>query len=160
MELLDLFEANDIDVIVDGGWSIDALLGKQTREHNDLDLAVNRKQAKNLREILGTHGYQEIRRDGEANLVLADSNGNEIDVHIFEFDKENNNIYGIEYPCESLKGTGTIGDRTVKCISPKYMVEFIAEWVHKWPQKYAEAIPALCKKYSIPLPEQYKKFVK
>src|SRR3990167_9909484 len=116
--LLNIFEANGIDVVVDGGWSVDALLGKQTREHNDLDLAVDRKQAKKLREVLSAHGYQEKRRDGEANPVLADGNGNEIDIHIFEFDEENNNIYGIEYPYESLKGTGTVGDRTVKCITP------------------------------------------
>ena len=37
-----------IEIWVDGGWCVDALLGKQTREHPDLDIAVERKDAKKM----------------------------------------------------------------------------------------------------------------
>ncbi len=162
LELLKLFEANGIKVTVDGGWAVDALLGKQTREHNDLDIAVDRKYEPKLRKLLVEHGYKEVPRDDswEANFVLSDSAGSLVDIHTYTFDDNGNNIFGVEYPNESLQGTGSIGGRTVKCISPKFMVGFIAEWVHKWPQKYSKAIPELCAKYDIPLPQKYKEFVK
>lgn len=40
VELLQLFQQNGIEVFVDGGWGVDALLGKQTRLHTDLDIAL------------------------------------------------------------------------------------------------------------------------
>ena len=52
LELLELFEASGIEVIVDGGWGVDALLGKQTREHEDLDIAVQWKELPKLRQVL------------------------------------------------------------------------------------------------------------
>ena len=40
VQLMQLFDQNSIDVVVDGGWGVDALLGEQTRSHGDLDIAV------------------------------------------------------------------------------------------------------------------------
>lgn len=161
LELLQLFEYNDIDVIVDGGWAVDALLGKQTREHNDLDLAVDHKYESKLRKILEENGYKEVQSEEsrDINFVYSDKENNQLDIHIYEFDKNHRNTYGIEYPYESLRGTGVIAGKKVKCIAPEYMVQFIADWVHKWPEKYGEVIPELCEKYNLPLPDKYKKFI-
>ena len=41
--LLDALAERGIDVRLDGGWGVDALLGRQTREHNDLDLFSERR---------------------------------------------------------------------------------------------------------------------
>ena len=35
VELYQLFERNGIEIWIDGGWGVDALLSKQTREHPD-----------------------------------------------------------------------------------------------------------------------------
>jgi lincosamide nucleotidyltransferase A/C/D/E len=43
LELVILFEQNGIEVILDGGWAVDALLGVQTRPHEDLDVAMPHK---------------------------------------------------------------------------------------------------------------------
>jgi hypothetical protein len=40
LELVRLFEENHLKVIIDGGWAVDALLGQQTRSHEDLDIAM------------------------------------------------------------------------------------------------------------------------
>jgi lincosamide nucleotidyltransferase A/C/D/E len=37
---LDCLENHAITVWLDGGWGIDALVGEQTRKHDDLDLVV------------------------------------------------------------------------------------------------------------------------
>jgi lincosamide nucleotidyltransferase A/C/D/E len=40
VRLMQVFDGQGLDVVVDGGWGVDALLGKQTRQHNDLDIAA------------------------------------------------------------------------------------------------------------------------
>ncbi|MFM7534474.1 MAG: nucleotidyltransferase domain-containing protein [Acidimicrobiales bacterium] len=40
--MLDLLGGAGLDLWVDGGWAVDALLGEQTRPHADLDLAIAR----------------------------------------------------------------------------------------------------------------------
>jgi hypothetical protein len=43
LEIIQLFELHRIDLHIDGGWGVDALLGRQTRTHADLDIAVQHK---------------------------------------------------------------------------------------------------------------------
>jgi len=40
IEIAQLLDQNRIDVWIDGGWGVDALLGEQTRTHGDLDIAI------------------------------------------------------------------------------------------------------------------------
>ncbi len=56
VELMQLFDQNDFEVIVDGGWGVDALLGKQTRSHADLDIALQHKDVPKLRALLEARG--------------------------------------------------------------------------------------------------------
>jgi lincosamide nucleotidyltransferase A/C/D/E len=37
---LDVWERAGITVWLDGGWGVDALVGRPTREHDDLDIAI------------------------------------------------------------------------------------------------------------------------
>lgn len=150
----------DIKIWIDGGWSVDALLGKESRLHRDLDIAIQWRDVPVLREVLAAQGYEQVREDNQWNFVLADDKGHEIDVHAFIYDSQGNVTEGIMYPAESLTGTGTINGHTVRCISPKYMVEFLAPWIRKWPEKYLEAVFELCKKFDIKLPAEYTDFKK
>lgn len=161
-EVVDLYnqlENIGIKIWIDGGWAVDALLGKQLRPHKDLDIAMEWKDVLKLREFLVAKDYKQIKEDSQWNFVLADSVGRELDVHAFVYDDKGNVIDGIMYPAESLTGTGTINGQAVRCISAKYMVEFLAPWLHKWPEKYLDAISALCEKFGIELPEEYNLFV-
>jgi lincosamide nucleotidyltransferase A/C/D/E len=45
-------EADGIDVWLDGGWGVDALLEHQTREHDDLDIVVELEHASRVIELL------------------------------------------------------------------------------------------------------------
>ena len=108
-------EKLEIDVWVDGGWGVDALLGVQTRPHNDLDIAIQ----------------QDIKIEHAKpwNFVLGDRKGHEIDVHAIVLDKEGNGLYGppgkgIMYPAGSLTGTGMIAGHKVRCISLEWVVKF------------------------------------
>lgn len=124
-----LLTTNGIDTWIDGGWGVDALLGKETRPHDDLDIVIQQKDIPKLRQLLG--GYKDIPRDDTSawNFVLGDSEGRLVDVHAVVFDDKGNGLYGpkekgIMYPADSLKGIGVINGQKVKCISPEYVVKF------------------------------------
>lgn len=154
IKLYKLFEQNGIEVWIDGGWGVDALLGKQTRPHDDLDIAIEHKSVEKLSHLLNEQGYKEKKRSSDWNFVLVNGS-KEIDVHVFEFDEKGNNIYGIAYPKESLTGTGTINGNAVKCISPEWVIKFHANYEPKY--KDLKDIQALCDKFGIEPPKNYKK---
>jgi lincosamide nucleotidyltransferase A/C/D/E len=150
---------DNILVYVDGGWGIDALLGKQTRLHGDLDIAIQHKDVHKLRELLKARGYNEVKRTDtkDYNFVLSDSDGHEIDVHSYTFDSYGKNIYGIAYPAASLTGKGMIGGNPVNCIA--------LEWVIKFHENYEpdevdlKDIKALCDKFGVNPPKNYGKTI-
>lgn len=45
VELIQLLTQNEIEVYVDGGWGIDALIVEHTRKHGDLDIALPHEYA-------------------------------------------------------------------------------------------------------------------
>jgi len=77
---------NGIAVWIDGGWGVDALLGKQTREHADLDIAVCRKDNAMLRRLLENSGYKEEMRSDSSEFmyVMKNEAGSSVDIHAFE----------------------------------------------------------------------------
>src|SRR2546425_8670313 len=90
VDLLQLFQSGGIEVWLDGGWAVDALLGAQTRPHKDVDIIVRVADLPKLRETLADWGF-EIRHGGtESNFVLADRSGLEVDVHAIVFDRVGN----------------------------------------------------------------------
>lgn len=159
-DVLNLYNKLDnlgIKIWIDGGWGVDALLEHQSRPHNDLDFAVNQKDAPELLAFLETEGYKEIRRDNEHNVVFANGSGQEIDYHVFITDEEGKIVGGIAYPDESLTGTGMIDGQNVRCISPEYMVKFHSGYELR--DKDYQDVSALCEKFDIDLPEEYSRFL-
>ena len=159
IELLELFEAHGIDTVVDGGWGVDALLGEQTRPHDDLDIAIPHKDVPKLRKILGERGFVEIPRDDtrNCNFVLEDESGNQVDVHSYMFDEDGNNVFGVEYLPEHLTGKGVIKGYKVKCIPPEWAVKFHTGY--ELDENDFLDVRAICEKFKIALPREYKKFI-
>jgi lincosamide nucleotidyltransferase A/C/D/E len=158
IEILDLLEGAGIEVYVDGGWGVDALLGRQTRTHADLDIALPHKHVPLLREILTARGYRDVPRDDtrDCNFVLGDSGGRLLDVHSYTFDDTGKHIFGVAYAPHHFTGTGVIEGRPVKCIPPDIMVEFHTGYeVDK--DDYRD-VKALCERFELAMPKCYDKF--
>ena len=49
--MIDLLNEWQIDYWVEGGWGIDTLLGKQTREHRDIDIDFDASAEAELMEV-------------------------------------------------------------------------------------------------------------
>lgn len=158
--LVQLLEQNDIEVYVDGGWGIDALLGEQTRKHGDLDIALPHKYVPKLRELLEARGYKNVPRDDtrDCNFVLGDDQGHEVDVHSYTFDENGKNVFGVAYEPRHLTGTGSIDGYPVKCIPADVMVEFHSGY--ELDEDDYHDVKAICERFDIPLPDEYQKFVK
>jgi len=86
VELYTLFDQHGIQVWIDGGWGVDALLGRQTRKHDDLDVALRHSNVSALCKLLEDYGYRHVPSGGSwgCNFVLGDDQGHRIDVHSFE----------------------------------------------------------------------------
>jgi lincosamide nucleotidyltransferase A/C/D/E len=63
VEVIDVYTSLEnfgVEIWIDGGWGVDALLGEQTRPHKDLDIAIQQKDVVALREFLHAQSYREI----------------------------------------------------------------------------------------------------
>ncbi|HLD19627.1 MAG TPA: aminoglycoside nucleotidyltransferase [Patescibacteria group bacterium] len=155
-DVVDLYNQWDklgLMVWIDGGWGVDALLGKQMREHSDLDIALDQQDVAKLVEFLRGRGYQEVKRESEWNFVLGDHEGRQVDIHAFICNDNGHIIGGVQYPDESLTGTGIINGYKVRCISPEYMVTFHSGYALR--ESDYQDVSALCKKFNIPIPDEY-----
>jgi lincosamide nucleotidyltransferase A/C/D/E len=150
-----LFDAAGIRAWIDGGWAVDALVGRQLRDHADLDLAVDSRDDARFREVAAASGFAVERVDGPHNQVWADVSGRRLDVHLFVRDEAGQVVGGILYPTESLTGHGVLGGLPVRCIAPRSMLEFLTPLVgaHAW--KYVPAIDALCERYGFERPPEW-----
>jgi lincosamide nucleotidyltransferase A/C/D/E len=162
-EVIDLYTESGragIDMWLDGGWGVDALLGEQTRAHEDVDIVVQHKDVPRLRALLEAKGYKDVERDDTSpwNFVLGDNDGHLVDVHAVTFDAEGNGLYGpiekgVMYPAVSLTGVGIVGGRTVRCISAEYMVKFHTGY--KLREIDFKDVSSLCAQFGIDCPAEY-----
>ena len=152
-----------IDIWIDGGWGVDALLHRQSRPHKDLDIVLEHRHLARFEQFLVSRGYSRTKREIERpfNFVLADRGGREIDVHVISLDDNGNGIYGppenaLAYPADSLTGTGAISGSVVRCISPQWMVKFHSGY--ELTAKDYQDVSAICEKYDIAVPDEYSRF--
>ncbi|MEU1430904.1 aminoglycoside nucleotidyltransferase [Nocardia sp. NPDC005746] len=145
-----------LTVWIDGGWCVDALLGEQTRPHHDLDIAVHRRDAERVHEILTDLGYLASPGPDDTpwNHVMTKGPDTSVDVHVFEHDADGAVIYGIAYPAESLTGTGTIDGERVDCIAPRWMFTF--KTAYPPAAKDLHDVRALAAKFDFPVPDAYR----
>jgi lincosamide nucleotidyltransferase A/C/D/E len=151
-----------IKIWIDGGWGVDALLGEQTRPHADLDIVIQQKDLQKVVKLLVDRGYRNVERDDTRpwNFVLGDDKGHEIDFHVIVLDDKGDGLYGLDeiefiYPAGSLSGIGKIDGCTVRCIAPEYMVKFHTGY--RLQEKDFSDVSALCQKFGIDYPEEYKR---
>src|SRR5262245_48523814 len=122
VEILEWLEEGNADVWLDGGWGVDALLGQQTREHDDLDLIVRDVHEYRMRNVLRNHGFRQLPGAVPQSFILADERGREVDVHPVRFDEDGIGHVLSErgepfaHAAEAFAATGRISGRPVACL--------------------------------------------
>jgi lincosamide nucleotidyltransferase A/C/D/E len=117
--ILDRLEGAGLTVWVDGGWAIDAVAGRETRVHDDLDLVARLEEIPALERALASLGYERAGGEPPCSFESVDAVGRQVDVHPIADD----GAYAMReggiwhYPVEGLRGRGTIGGRAVRCLT-------------------------------------------
>ena len=126
---LNLFDKLGIKVWIDGGWGVDALLGEQTRKHQDLDIIIPWEDSTILTEALFTREFVDIPTDDrtDRNFVMGHQAHGMIDFHVVELTEDGGAVYRpreIDWIISELElnAVGYIGGREVRCLSADYQV--------------------------------------
>jgi lincosamide nucleotidyltransferase A/C/D/E len=145
---------------VDGGWGVDALLGEQTRDHEDLDLVIALSDADNACEALSALGFVLTEDERPTRFVLSDSAGRHVDFHTVAFDAEGGGVQQLQdgrsyrYPPEGFAGRGIIGDRKVPCLTPEVQLECHVGYEPTETDRHD--VRLLAARFGLPLPREYR----
>src|SRR5258705_10536447 len=129
LEVLALLDAGNVQVWLDGGWGVDALLETATRAHRDLDVIVSESDVPALRAALAAAGFDERPGGTPSGFVLADERGREVDVHAIRFDSRGRGVFALPdggrwpFPPSAFAGRGRVGTRSVRCLSAEAQVQ-------------------------------------
>jgi lincosamide nucleotidyltransferase A/C/D/E len=157
LALVGHLEAAGVQAWLDGGWAVDALLGAQTRPHDDLDLVVRVVDVADLERTLGELGYSVGYGGAPFSIELVDDRGHQVDVHPFATSPSGDGYYRRAdggawiYPAAGFGGTGNILGREVRCLTPdvvlvNHTTGYALDGDH---QRDARA---LAERYGLPLP--------
>ncbi len=161
-QIVRLLTGDGIEVWLDGGWAVDALLGRQTRDHDDLDIIVRESDLPHFLELLAKKGFTRTKGGRPFNFLLADANGRKVDVHTIVFDTQGNGLYGPSsedgkqemYRAGALTGQGVVGGQVVPCVSP----EFLMTYYTGYPISPTDAhdVRQLHQRFGLELPGEYR----
>jgi lincosamide nucleotidyltransferase A/C/D/E len=126
LRLLEDLERLGAHAWIDGGWGVDALLGEQTREHDDVDLVVHRHDVPGIRALLAAQGFEVERDQLPAALALRHPDGRAVDLHPVDptadggGDQQVGDDASYHY---AAPVSGTIDGRLVRCCSVETQLE-------------------------------------
>lgn len=161
VELLARLDAAEIVVWVDGGWGVDALVGRETRQHSDLDLAISRDdlpEASRALEELGFRHDLEAEPGLPARVVMTDERAREVDFHPLLFDGDGNGWQQLShsgrawgcYEAAHLGAEGLVNGRSVRCLSPELQLRFRRG--HELSDRDVHDIRLLANAFALPIP--------
>jgi lincosamide nucleotidyltransferase A/C/D/E len=127
--LLSDLKARGLRACVGGGWAVDALLGRQTRPHRDLDLAVDAAQFGQVMVFLAERGYSPRVDWLPVRVEVEDENGQRVDVHPLAFADDGSAVQagleGIEFRyAANAFTTGIIAGQTIDCLTAEQQLSF------------------------------------
>lgn len=158
LDLLADLEALGIQLWLDGGWAVDALLGEQTRPHDDLDLVSRLEDSARIEKALGARGYVQAGGGLPHSFELVDAEGHQVDVHPVPFNPDGDGVYQMVgggewiFPASGFRGVGRILGRAVPCLTPEVVLVNHTTG-YALDQEHERDVRALAERYSLPLPE-------
>jgi lincosamide nucleotidyltransferase A/C/D/E len=121
-EVMEALDHAGVRAWLAGGWGVDALLGEQTRPHQDLDLVFDADQDGELRAVaaLEALGFQVMGREPvrthwwSERIALSDDQGHVVDLHP---------VSGAQFTAalhshsDAPFAAGRVAGRSVSCLS-------------------------------------------
>jgi lincosamide nucleotidyltransferase A/C/D/E len=162
VDLLAQLRASGVEPCVGGGWAVDALLGRQTRDHSDLDLWARATDVQQLFAAFAPRGLDRVfpwPGDRPWNFVLHDGGILRVDLHFYGELRDGSWHYGSavggeRFPAAALEARGEIAGVAVRCEAPEWSVR----WHTGYPPRPVDRhdVPLLCDRFTIEVPEPYR----
>jgi lincosamide nucleotidyltransferase A/C/D/E len=182
-EVVELYTAllhEGVQVWVDGGWGVDALLERQTRPHKDFDAIAAFDELPVLAAVLADRGFalkhvweenrwvahtgsvRLIGREGPCRsvataFVLWDPFGGEIDIHAVRFDEHGRGVPAWNsdflYPAEAFDSLGVIEGVSVRCLSAETQMR--THTGYELQQKDVDDLRLLHERFGVEYPEEH-----
>lgn len=131
LRVLRLLVATGVPAWVAGGWGVDALVGEQTRAHDDLDICFDAAGEGRAILALDDAGYHLGDDWRPVRFVMADGAGHTVDLHPVAFDAIGDGVQAnlagqlpFVYPAQTAFATGRIAGVPVACLSSAQQVIF------------------------------------
>ena len=159
--LVTALEDHGVTACVGGGWAIDALVGRQTRQHADLDLWIDARDTEGLFVAFAEQGVDRIHPwpgDRPWNFVLHDGGTRRVDLHLYETLADGRLHYGsvtspFIFTGEDVAGRGWIAGREVRCERPEFAVRNHTGYPVREIDRHD--VSMLCQHVGLPLPAGY-----
>lgn len=81
LDVVDALTTAGVAVWLDGGWGVDALLGEQTRAHDDLDVVIALDEAAAAQEALRKVRFAVVEDELPTRFVMRDRDNRSVDFH-------------------------------------------------------------------------------
>jgi lincosamide nucleotidyltransferase A/C/D/E len=155
-------DAHGTSVCVGGGWAVDALLCRATREHGDLDLWV---EAPDIEGLFLAFAELDIDRihpwpgDRPWNFVLHDGDSVRVDLHLYETFGDGTLHYGsvsapFVFSVDDLSGRGEIGGLPVRCERPEFALRNHTGYPIRDVDRHDVSV--LCGQFGLEVPGEYR----
>jgi len=160
--VLAALDAHGTSVCVGGGWAVDALLGRATRAHSDLDLWVEAPDTEGLFVAFAELGIDRIHPwpgDRPWNFVLHDGVSLRVDLHLYETLGDGRLHYGsvsapFVFSVDDLSGIGEIGGLEVRCERPEFVLRNHVGYPLRDVDRHDVSV--LCQRFGLSLPVEFR----
>jgi lincosamide nucleotidyltransferase A/C/D/E len=163
IDVVSTLSAADVSFWLDGGWGVDALLGEETRRHDDLDIVIRLDDSESAIDHLVAVGFHVETDSRPTRLVLGDANGRRIDLHPVVHNPDGSARQlgagpsggDAPYPADGFNGEGHITGRAVACLTPTLLV--LHHTGYEPQDKDRHNVTLLCERFGIVLPPAYQR---
>ena len=152
VQVLDELDGAGVSAWLAGGWGVDALLGRQTRRHHDLDIVVNGNDGSERRAVAVLEGLGYVTVEARApagnwmplKAVLRDRRGRTIELLPVPLQSDGTTMV-LSRPAgpsvlPAALAVGQIAGRPAPCLGPAVQLTFHAGFTPTAGQRRDEAL--------------------
>jgi lincosamide nucleotidyltransferase A/C/D/E len=150
-----------VRVWLDGGWGVDALVGEQTRDHDDLDCVIALADASLARQALALDGFSVALDELPTRFMVRDQSDRRVDFHTVSFDAAGGATQQLQdgrlapYPPQGFAGSGFVADVPVACLTAT--VQSLHHLGYDPDEKDHHDMRLLADRFDIDLPAPYRR---
>jgi lincosamide nucleotidyltransferase A/C/D/E len=161
LRVVTALEDAGLRVWLDGGWGVDARVGEQTRDHDDLDCVIALSDAAVARDVLADLGFTVALDELPTRFVMRDRSDLRVDFHTITFDAAGSATQELQdgtlapYPSHGFSGFGYVAGVRIACLTAA--VQALHHLGYDPDQKDHHDMALLAERCGIDLPVPYRR---